>query len=99
MVAVCSCIINVVLLYKRFGFSSIILFSIWSAMTKHIFYGDILKSSGKDKDKKNNKTKYTDAKTSDQEELAEIVTSLYPNLLKESAPLDPSILNTVGSNQ
>lgn len=45
LLSLCSCIINIVLLYKRFGFSSILLFSIWSAMTKHILYGDILKKT------------------------------------------------------
>lgn len=42
-IPLCSCIVNLILLYKKFGFSSILLFSIWSAMTKHILYGDILR--------------------------------------------------------
>lgn len=98
LVALCSCVINIVLLYKRFGFSSILLFSIWSAMTKHIIlYGDILKSSQKEVDGKNNRVTNSDRKTEDQDELTEIASSLYPNLIKESAPLDPSLLNTVGN--
>lgn len=37
MLSVGSFLVNLVILYKRFGFSSILLFSIWSAMSKHIF--------------------------------------------------------------
>lgn len=71
------------IIYKRFRFSSILLFSIWSAMTKHILYGDILRKSRKPTNANIPQDAYKDGVTADDTELADIATSLYPKLISD----------------
>lgn len=88
--SVLSCLMNLFLLYKRYGFSSILLFSVWSAMSKHILYGNVV-------DKIRNRYKkvkitnqqqgdiedITNKDTEKSEELTSILTELYPKLHAE----------------
>lgn len=82
VLSLCSCIVNIILLYKKFGFSSIIIFSIWSAMTKHILYGDILKKKKNDEFTDKSPVKNEEVKITKDAELSEIAISLYPQLEK-----------------
>lgn len=59
-------------------------------MTKHILYGDILKKTSTKESSIEHENKYTGVRTTENEELSEIATSLYPQLIKENDNEDNS---------
>lgn len=95
-ISLCSCIVNLVLLYKRFGFSSILLFSIWSAMTKHILYGDVLQRSKKDVNPNAPSQPVNNVNLVEERELSEIATSLYPQLVTEQNTQEEHLIKEDG---
>lgn len=94
LLSICSCIVNLTLLYKRFGFSSLLFFSVWSAMSKHILYGNIFKRNKGHKDINDKPSAPTDETSINNQQLTDIALSLYPNLETEMKPLTkPNVEN------
>lgn len=88
-----SIILNLILLYNRYGFSSVLVFALWSAMTKHILYGNIFDKLKMRYKAKRRKEVNMEEPTAPAETEIQLKDMLYPLLHQNGNGNTPIILN------